>query len=66
MEDLKLTDKMVGRKRVSFKAIKIIKKPVIVKFRRSDGSVVKFKTTKAVRQLRRLNPTRLKRRKKKR
>lgn len=41
---------MVKRKRVSFKAIKIVKKPVIVRFRRSDGSIVKFKATKAVRK----------------
>jgi len=41
---------MVKRKRVTFRATKIVKKPVIVRFRRSDGSVVKFKATKAVRK----------------
>jgi len=40
---------MVRRRKVSFKATKIIKKPVVVKFRRADGSIAKFKATKAVR-----------------
>lgn len=35
-------------KRVSFIATKIVKKPVIIRFKRSDGSIVKFKATKAV------------------
>ena len=41
---------MVRRKRVNFKAIKTVKKPVTVKFRRSDGSIVKFKAVKAVKK----------------
>lgn len=41
---------MAKRKRVSFRATKIVKKPVIVRFRRSDGSIAKFKATKAVRK----------------
>ena len=40
---------VIRRKKVSFKATKIIKKLVIVKFRRADGSVAKFKATKAIR-----------------
>jgi len=38
------------RKKISFKATKIVKTPVIVRFRRSDGSIAKFKATKAVRK----------------
>ena len=41
---------MVKRKRISFRATKIIKKPVVVKFRRADGSIARFKATKAVRK----------------
>lgn len=41
---------MERRKKVSFKAIKEIKKPVIVKFRRSDGSIAKFKATKIIKK----------------
>ena len=41
---------MARRKRVSFWATKPVRKPVIVKFRRPDGSVAKFKATKIVRK----------------
>ena len=41
---------MVKRKKVSFRAIKIVKKQVVVRFRRADGSIAKFKATKAVRK----------------
>jgi len=41
---------MAQRKRVSFRATRIVKKPVVVKFRRSDGSIARFKATKAVRK----------------
>ena len=41
---------MARKKRVSFRATRIIKKPVVVRFRRSDGSIVKFKATKAIRK----------------
>lgn len=41
---------MVRRKRVSFRATKIVRKPVIVRFRRSDGSIAKFRATKAIRR----------------
>jgi len=41
---------MAKRKRVSFYAKKPVKKPVVVKFRRSDGSIAKFKATKIVRK----------------
>jgi hypothetical protein len=41
---------MANKKRVSFRATKIVKKPVLVRFRRSDGSIAKFKATKAVRK----------------
>ncbi len=41
---------MVRRRRVNFWATKPIKKPVTVKFKRSDGSVAKFRATKIVRK----------------
>jgi len=41
---------MAKRKKVSFWATKPVRKPVIVKFRRFDGSVAKFKATKIVRK----------------
>ncbi len=41
---------MPPKKKVSFWATKPVRKPVIVKFRRSDGSVAKFKATKIVRK----------------
>ena len=44
-------NKMVKKKRISFGATKIIKKPVIVRFRRSDGSIAKFRATKAIRKI---------------
>ena len=37
------------RRKISFNATKIVKKPVIVKFRRSDGSIAKFKATRSIR-----------------
>lgn len=37
-------------KRVSFWATKTIKKPTIVKFRRSDGSIARFKATKTIKK----------------
>ncbi len=37
-------------RRIRFRATKVVKKPVIVKFRRSDGSIARFKATKAVRK----------------
>ena len=39
---------MSNRKRVSFVANKDIRKPVIVRFRRSDGSVANFRATKII------------------
>ena len=41
---------MARRRKICFRATKIIKKPVIVRFRRSDGSIAKFKATKAIRK----------------
>jgi len=41
---------MAKKKRISFWATKPVKKPVIVKFRRSDGSIAKFKATKVIRK----------------
>lgn len=41
---------MVKRRRVSFRATKIVKKQVIVRFRRADGSIAKFRATKAIRR----------------
>ena len=41
---------MARKKKVSFWATKPVRKSVIVKFRRSDGSVAKFKATKIVRK----------------
>ena len=38
------------KKRVSFWATKSVRKPVIVKFRRSDGSIAKFKATKIIKK----------------
>ena len=40
---------MARKKKVSFWATKPVKKPVVVKFRRADGSIAKFKATKIVR-----------------
>lgn len=37
-------------KRVSFWATKKIKKPTVVRFRRSDGTLVKFKATKTIKK----------------
>lgn len=37
-------------RRVSFWATKKIRKPVTVKFRRSDGSIAKFKATKIIKK----------------
>lgn len=41
---------MPRKKRISFWATKKVKKPVIVKFRRSDGSVARFKATKIIKK----------------
>ncbi len=41
--------KMARKKKVSFWATKVIKKPVRVRFRTWDGDVVSFKATKAIR-----------------
>jgi len=38
------------KKKVSFWATKTVKKPVTVQFRRSDGSIAKFKATKIVKK----------------
>ena len=38
------------KKRVSFWATKKIKKPTVVKFRRSDGTIAKFKATKTIKK----------------
>ena len=48
----RLKNKMAKRKKVSFNitATKIVKKPVIVKFRRSDGSIARIRATKFVRK----------------
>ncbi len=37
-------------KRISFWATKSVRKPVIVRFRRSDGSVAKFRATKIIKK----------------
>jgi len=37
-------------RRISFWATKKVKKPTIVKFRRSDGTIAKFKATKIVKK----------------
>ncbi len=37
-------------RRVSFWAKKKIKKPTVVRFRRSDGTLVKFKATKIIKK----------------
>jgi len=37
-------------KKVSFWATKKIRKPVVVQFRRSDGSIARFKATKIIRK----------------
>ncbi len=39
---------MPRKKKVSFWATEKVRKPVIVKFRRSDGSFAKFKATKII------------------
>ncbi len=41
---------MVRKRKISFNATKKVKKPVIVKFRRSDGSIAKFKAMKIVKK----------------
>ena len=41
-------------KRVSFWAIKRTREPVVVKFRRSDGSIAKFMATKITTQPRKV------------
>jgi len=41
---------MARKKKVSFWATKSTRKPVIVKFRRSDGSIAKFRATKIVKK----------------
>jgi len=42
--------KIVRRKKVDFQSTKIVKRPAIIKFSRSDGTIVKFKATKAVKK----------------
>lgn len=37
-------------RRISFWATKKIKKPTVVRFRRSDGTVAKFKATKVIKK----------------
>jgi len=37
-------------RRVSFWATKKIKKPTVVRFRRSDGTIAKFKATKTIKK----------------
>ena len=37
-------------RRISFWATKRVRKPVVVRFRRSDGSVARFKATKITRK----------------
>jgi hypothetical protein len=37
-------------RKISFFATKKIRKPTIVRFRRSDGTIVKFKATKIIKQ----------------
>ena len=41
---------MPPKKKVSFWATKKIKKPTIVRFRKSDGTIVKFKATKTIKK----------------
>jgi len=41
---------MANKKKVSFWATKKIKKPTIVRFRKSDGTIVKFKATKIIKK----------------
>ncbi len=41
---------MAPRKKVSFWVTKEVRKPVIVKFKRSDGSIAQFKATKIVKK----------------
>lgn len=41
---------VIRRKKVSFWATKVTKKPVVVKFRRADGSIAKFKATKIIKK----------------
>jgi hypothetical protein len=40
----------MAKKKVSFWATKKVRKPVIVKFKRLDGSIAKFKATKIVKK----------------
>ncbi len=42
-------------KRVSFWATKKVRKPVIVQFRRSDGSIARFPATKIVKRPQKIN-----------
>jgi len=37
-------------KRISFWATKKIKKPTVVRFRRSDGTIAKFRATKIIKK----------------
>jgi len=41
---------MAKKKKIIFWAMKEVKEPVIVKFRRADGSIAKFKATKIIRE----------------
>lgn len=43
-------EKMVTKKKVSFWTTKKVRKPVIVTFKRSDGSTAQFKATKIVKK----------------
>ena len=41
---------VIRKKRISFWATKKIKKPTVVRFRRSDGTIAKFKATKTIKK----------------